>query len=121
MRSLLAKRRSFQFSHWSFMSAEIAVWSFVVPAVAGSVLMVFYDPGMSQVTYDGSYGPLRGFFVSKAFDSTMHLSLEVRGGLFIRQVHHWAALVFVAAVALQLVRMFLTGAFRRPRTGQWLI
>ncbi|MEU6785328.1 cytochrome b N-terminal domain-containing protein [Nonomuraea angiospora] len=121
MRSLPAKRRSFQFSHWSFMFAEIAVWSFVVLAVTGAVLMVFYDPGMSQVTYGGSYGPLRGLFVSKAFDSTMHLSLEVRGGLLIRQVHHWAALVFVAAVAVQLLRMFLTGAFRRPRTGQWLI
>ncbi len=121
MRSLPAKRRSFQFSHWSFMFAEIAVWSFVVLAVTGAVLMVFYDPGMSQVTYDGSYGPLRGLLVSRAFDSTMHLSLEVRGGLLIRQVHHWAALVFVAAVVAQLLRMFLTGAFRRPRTGQWLI
>ncbi|MBN6057327.1 cytochrome b N-terminal domain-containing protein, partial [Nonomuraea sp. RK-328] len=121
MRSLPVRRRSFQFSHWSFMFAEIAVWSFAVLAVTGAVLMVFYDPGMSQVTYDGSYGPLRGLFVSRAFDSTMHLSLEVRGGLLIRQVHHWAALVFVAAVVLQLLRMFLTGAFRRPRTGQWLI
>ncbi|MBB5782880.1 cytochrome b [Nonomuraea jabiensis] len=121
MRSLPAKRRSFQFSHWSFMFAEIAVWSFAVLAVTGAVLMVFYDPGMSQVTYDGSYGPLRGLLVSRAFDSTMHLSLEVRGGLLIRQVHHWAALVFVAAVVAQLLRMFLTGAFRRPRTGQWLI
>ncbi|SNT63459.1 ubiquinol-cytochrome c reductase cytochrome b subunit [Streptosporangium subroseum] len=121
MGSLLAKRRSFQFSHWSFMFAEIAVWSFAVLAVTGVVLMLFYDPGMSQVTYDGSYGPLRGLFVSRAFDSTMHLSLEVRGGLLIRQAHHWAALVFVAAVVLQLLRMFLTGAFRHPRTGQWLI
>jgi ubiquinol-cytochrome c reductase cytochrome b subunit len=121
MGSLLTKRRSFQFSHWSFMFAEIAVWSFAVLAVTGVVLMLFYDPGMSQVTYDGSYGPLRGLFASRAFDSTMHLSLEVRGGLLIRQAHHWAALVFVAAVVLQLVRMFLTGAFRRPRTGQWLI
>ncbi|WP_176993922.1 cytochrome b [Nonomuraea jiangxiensis] len=103
------------------MFAEIAVWSFVVLAVTGAVLMVFYDPGMSQVAYDGSYGPLRGLLVSRAFDSTMHLSLEVRGGLLIRQVHHWAALVFVAAVVLQLLRMFLTGAFRRPRTRQWLI
>jgi ubiquinol-cytochrome c reductase cytochrome b subunit len=121
MRSLPAKRRSFQFSHWSFMFAQIAVWSFVVLAVTGAVLMVFYDPSMAQVTYDGSYGPLRGLLVSKAFDSTMHLSLEVRGGLLIRQVHHWAALVFMAAVVMQLLRMFLTGAFRRPRTRQWLI
>ncbi|GAA4581294.1 ubiquinol-cytochrome c reductase cytochrome b subunit [Planotetraspora phitsanulokensis] len=121
MRSLSAGRRSFQFSHWSFMFAEIAIWSFVVLTVTGAVLMVFYDPGMSQVTYDGSYGLLHGLFVSRAFDSTMHLSLDVRGGLLIRQVHHWAALVFVASVALQLLRMFLTGAFRRPRTRQWLI
>ncbi len=121
MLSLTARRRSFQFSHWSFMFAEIAVWSFVVLVVTGAVLMVFYDPGMSQVTYDGSYSPLRGLLVSKAFDSTMHLSLELRGGLLIRQIHHWAALVFVAAVVSQLLRMFLTGAFRRPRTGQWLI
>ncbi|MFI6325549.1 cytochrome bc complex cytochrome b subunit [Nonomuraea sp. NPDC050556] len=121
MRSLSIKHRSFQFSHWSFMFAEMAVWSFVVLTVTGAYLMVFYVPDMSQVAYHGSYGPLNGLFVSQAFDSTMHLSLEVRGGLLIRQVHHWAALVFVAAVALQLLRMFLTGAFRRPRTTQWLI
>jgi ubiquinol-cytochrome c reductase cytochrome b subunit len=121
MRSLPTIRRSFQFSHWSFMFAEIAVWSFVVLLVTGAMLMLVYDPSMSQVTYDGSYGPLRGLFVSQAFDSTMHLSLEVRGGLLIRQMHHWSALVFVAAVALQLLRMFLTGAFRRPRVRQWLI
>ncbi|TDC10672.1 cytochrome bc complex cytochrome b subunit [Nonomuraea longispora] len=121
MRSLPTVRRSFQFSHWTFMFAEIAVWSFVVLLVTGAILMLFYDPGMSQVTYDGSYGPLRGLLVSRAFDSTMHLSLEVRGGLLIRQMHHWSALVFVAAVVLQLLRMFLTGAFRRPRIQQWLI
>ncbi|MFD0469744.1 cytochrome bc complex cytochrome b subunit [Nonomuraea thailandensis] len=121
MRSLSAKRRTFQFSHWSFMFAEIAVWSFVVLLVTGALLMLVYDPSMSQVTYDGSYGPLRGLLVSEAYDSTMRLSLEVRGGLLIRQMHHWAALVFVAAVVLQLLRMFLTGAFRRPRTAQWLI
>ncbi|MFF0768009.1 cytochrome bc complex cytochrome b subunit [Nonomuraea wenchangensis] len=121
MRSSVAGRRSFRFSHWSFMFAEIAVWSFAVLLVTGAVLMVFYDPGMARVTYDGSYGPLRGLLVSRAFDSAMHLSLEVRGGLLIRQMHHWAALVFVAAIALQLLRMFLTGAFRSPRTRQWLI
>lgn len=116
-----ARRGSFQFSHWSFMFAQIAIWSFAVLVVTGAVLMLFYEPGMARVRYDGPYGPLRGLWVSEAFDSTMRLSLEVRGGLLVRQAHHWAALVFVAAVALQLLRMFLTGAFRRPRTGQWLI
>ncbi|WP_433436877.1 cytochrome b [Nonomuraea sp. CA-141351] len=121
MRALVLKRQSFRFGHWSFMFAEVAIWSFVVLVVTGLFLMVFFDPDMSPVLYQGVYTPLRGIPVSKAFDSTMHLSLEVRGGLFVRQVHHWAALVFVAAVALQLLRVFLTGAFRRPRMLQWLI
>ncbi|MFI6478412.1 cytochrome bc complex cytochrome b subunit [Nonomuraea sp. NPDC050663] len=114
-------RREFRFSHWSFMFAEIALWSFGVLMVTGAILMFFFDPSMAPVTYDGTYAPLRGTQVSRAFDSTMHLSLEVRGGLLIRQMHHWAALVFVAAVALQLLRMFATAAYRRPRTAQWLI
>ncbi|MFI6390638.1 cytochrome bc complex cytochrome b subunit [Nonomuraea sp. NPDC050540] len=121
MRLLPAKGRTFQFSHWTFMFAEIAIWSFVVLLVTGLFLMVFFDPSTSRVLYDGVYTPLSGIPVSKAFDSTMHLSLEVRGGLLMRQVHHWAALVFAAAVALQLLRMFVTGAFRHPRTAQWLI
>ncbi|WP_165977898.1 cytochrome b [Nonomuraea diastatica] len=89
--------------------------------MTGLFLMVFFDPDMSPVIYEGAYTPLRGIPVSRAFDSTMYLSFEVRGGLLVRQVHHWAALVFVAAVALQLLRMFVTGAFRRPRVAQWLI
>ncbi|MFG3439392.1 cytochrome bc complex cytochrome b subunit [Nonomuraea sp. NPDC047897] len=121
MRSRVMRRQSFRFGHWSFMFAEVAIWSFVVLVLTGLFLMVFYDPGMSPVLYQGVYTPLRGIPVSEAFDSTMRLSLEVRGGLFVRQVHHWSALVFVAAVALQLLRVFVTGAFRRPRTAQWLI
>ncbi|MGP4100853.1 cytochrome b [Nonomuraea sp. KM90] len=99
----------------------MAIWSFVVLVLTGAFLMVFYDPGMSPVLYRGVYTPLRDIPVSEAYNSTMYLSLEVRGGLFVRQVHHWSALVFVAAVALQLLRMFVTGAFRRPRMLQWLI
>lgn len=121
MRALAPKRRSFRSGHWSFMFAEVAIWSFVVLVVTGLFLMVFYDPDMSPVLYQGVYTPLRGIPVSEAFDSTMRLSLEVRGGLLVRQMHHWATLVFVAAIALQLLRMFVTGAFRRPRTVQWLI
>ncbi|NUP61732.1 MAG: ubiquinol-cytochrome c reductase cytochrome b subunit [Nonomuraea sp.] len=121
MRSPVRERRSSGLGHWSFMFAEAAIWSFVVLVVTGVFLMVFFDPDMSPVLYQGVYTPLNGIPVSRAFDSTMRLSLEVRGGLFVRQVHHWSALVFVAAVALQLLRMFVTGAFRRPRVPQWLI
>ncbi|MFI6922308.1 cytochrome bc complex cytochrome b subunit [Nonomuraea spiralis] len=121
MRSPVRKRLSSGLGHWSFMFGEVAIWSFAVLLLTGVFLMVFFDPDMSPVLYQGVYTPLNGVPVSRAFDSAMRLSLEVRGGLFVRQVHHWSALVFVAAVALQLLRMFVTAAFRRPRMPQWLI
>ncbi|NRQ39464.1 cytochrome bc complex cytochrome b subunit [Nonomuraea sp. NN258] len=107
--------------HWSFLLGEIALYSLAVLFVTGAGLMVFYDPDMTLVTYDGVYAPLRDVPVSQAFASTMEISLEVRGGLLIRQVHHWATLVFIAAVCLHLLRLFFTGAFRRPRGLNWLI
>ncbi|MFB4319737.1 cytochrome bc complex cytochrome b subunit [Actinomadura sp. 21ATH] len=107
--------------HWSFLFAQIALHSFIVLVVTGAFLTFFYDPDMSRTTYDGSYAPLRGIDVSRAYDSTLHLSLEVRGGLLMRQIHHWAALIFIAAICCQLLRMFFTGAFRRPRRLNWLI
>ncbi|WP_149261709.1 cytochrome bc complex cytochrome b subunit [Actinomadura sp. K4S16] len=107
--------------HWSFLFAQLAICSFLVLIVTGAFLTFFFDPDMTQVTYNGSYGPLRGVPVSEAYASTLDISLDVRGGLLMRQIHHWAALVFVAAITLQLLRLFFTGAFRRPRGLNWLI
>src|SRR5215510_5731009 len=84
--------------HWSFLLGEISLYSFVVVIITGVYLTLFFHPSMNQVEYHGSYAPLRGQLVSEAFDSTMHISFDVRGGLLIRQAHHWAALVFVAAI-----------------------
>jgi ubiquinol-cytochrome c reductase cytochrome b subunit len=107
--------------HWSFVFGEIALYCFVVLAVTGVYLAVFYHPDMRQVAYHGSYVPLRGVPVSKAYESTLHVTFDVRGGLLMRQIHHSAALIFVAAVCLQLLRLFFTGAFRRPRGLRWLV
>ena len=76
---------------------------------------------MREVVYDGSYAPLRGVAMSAAYDSALRLSFDVRGGLFMRQLHHWAALLFVASIVVHLLRIFFTGAFRRPRETNWLI
>ena len=76
---------------------------------------------MREVVYDGSYAPLRGVEMSAAYDSALNLSFDVRGGLFMRQMHHWAALLFVASIVVHLLRIFFTGAFRRPRETNWLI
>jgi ubiquinol-cytochrome c reductase cytochrome b subunit len=107
--------------HWSFLFGEIAAYAFAVLVLTGAFLMVFYDPSMGRTVYHGTYAPLRGVGMSHAYASTLHLSFDVRGGLLVRQIHHWAALVFIAAVLLQLLRLFFTGAFRRPRGTNWLI
>jgi ubiquinol-cytochrome c reductase cytochrome b subunit len=106
--------------HWSVMLAQISVCSFVVVAISGVVLMFFYDPSMEQVTYAGSYGPLTGTEMSRAFASTLNISFEVRGGLLLRQVHHWSSLVMTAAIVLHLLWLFFAGAFRKPRQRTWL-
>lgn len=107
--------------HWSFLLGEIALYSLVVLLLTGVWLTFFFDPEMREVVYHGPYTPLDGTLMSGAFDSTLRISFEVRGGLLIRQTHHWAALVFVAAIGVHLMRVFLTGAFRRPRELNWAI
>jgi ubiquinol-cytochrome c reductase cytochrome b subunit len=107
--------------HWSFLLGEIALYSFVVLLLSGTYLTFFFDASMREVVYDGSYAPLRGVEMSAAYDSALALSFDVRGGLFMRQLHHWAALLFVASIVVHLLRIFFTGAFRKPRETNWII
>ncbi|MGR4878316.1 cytochrome bc complex cytochrome b subunit [Streptomyces sp. LARHCF249] len=115
-----AVRKAFP-DHWSFLLGEIALYSLIVLLLTGTYLAFFFQPSMNEVVYSGSYGPLRGLRVSEAYASTLRISFEVRGGLLIRQMHHWAALVFVAAIAVHLLRVFFTGAFRKPRELNWMV
>ncbi|PXY21708.1 cytochrome b [Prauserella sp. PE36] len=108
-------------THWSFLLGEIALYSFIVLILSGVYLTLFFDPSMEEVVYNGPYQNLQGIEMSRAFESTLEISFEVRGGLFIRQVHHWAALIFVAAMMVHMFRVFFTGAFRRPREANWVI
>jgi len=107
--------------HWSFLLGEIALYSFVVLLLSGTYLTFFFDASMREVVYNGDYAPLRGVSMSAAYDSTLNLSFDVRGGLFMRQLHHWAALLFVASIVVHMLRIFFTGAYRRPRETNWLI
>jgi ubiquinol-cytochrome c reductase cytochrome b subunit len=107
--------------HWTFMLGEIALYSFVVLLLTGIFLSFFFEPSTSTSVYEGSYAPLNGVEVSDAYRSVVDLSFEVRAGLVMRQIHHWAALVFIAATIVHLCRIFFTGAFRRPREINWII
>ncbi len=108
-------------AHWSFLIGEMALFSLVVLVFTGIFLTLFYVPETATVIYDGPYVPLQGQEVSAAFDSVMRLSFEVQAGLLMRQVHHWAALVFVAAIVVHMLRVFFTGSFRKPRELNWVI
>ena len=107
--------------HWSFMLGEVALYSFIVILISGTFLTFFFDPSMTEVEYEGSYLPLKGIEMSVAYHTSLDLSFDIRGGLLMRQVHHWAALLFVASIGLHMLRVFFTGAFRKPRELNWII
>lgn len=106
---------------WSNLFGVAAFACLLVLGVTGALLAVWYTPSNDLVTYDGPYGPLRGATVTEAFASTMLISFEVTGGLLLRQTHHWAALVMPAAMVVQLLVTFFTGAFRAPRRAAWVL
>jgi ubiquinol-cytochrome c reductase cytochrome b subunit len=107
--------------HWSFMIGEIALYAFVVLLLTGTYLTFFFDASSNIVTYHGSYAPLRGVEMTEAYRSALDISFDTRAGLVMRQVHHWAALLFIAAIVVHMMRIFFTGAFRRPRELNWMI
>ena len=108
-------------THWSFMLGEVALYSFIILLLTGVYLALFFDPSITKVIYDGAYTPLNGVEMSRAYATALDISFEVRGGLFVRQMHHWAALMFMMAMVAHMGRIFFTGAFRRPREANWII
>ncbi len=107
--------------HWSFMLGEVAMYSMIICLLSGTFLTFWFVPSAGQVVYDGSYLPLRGITMSEAFRSTVDISFDIRGGLLIRQIHHWSALMFIVALSVHMLRVFFTGAFRKPREINWVI
>ncbi|MET7700434.1 cytochrome bc complex cytochrome b subunit [Streptomyces sp. NPDC005485] len=106
--------------HWSFMLGEVCLYSFLILILTGVYLTLFFEPSGVEVVYHGSYTPLNGISMTRAFESTLDISFDVRGGLLIRQIHHWAALVFVTGMLVHMMRVFFTGAFRKPRELNWV-
>ncbi|QOV39004.1 cytochrome bc complex cytochrome b subunit [Streptomyces ferrugineus] len=106
--------------HWSFMLGEVCLYSFLILILTGVYLTLFFDPSTNEVVYNGTYEPLNGVLMTRAYESTLDISFDVRGGLLMRQIHHWAALVFVTGMLVHMMRVFFTGAFRKPRELNWV-
>ncbi|MER5644004.1 ubiquinol-cytochrome c reductase cytochrome b subunit [Streptosporangium sp. NPDC002524] len=107
--------------HWTFLLGEIPLYSFVILLLTGTFLTFFFKPGMEEIAYNGSYAPLKGVMMSEAYASSLDLSFDVRGGLLMRQMHHWAALMFIGGMMVHMLRVFFNGAYRKPRELNWLI
>jgi ubiquinol-cytochrome c reductase cytochrome b subunit len=107
--------------HWSFMLGEIALWSFVVLLLTGTFLTLWFKPSMTEIVYNGSYDQLRGVAMSESYASSLDISFDVRGGLLMRQIHHWSAMLFIASMFVHMMRVYFTGAFRKPREINWVI
>src|SRR4051795_12742831 len=107
--------------HWSFLLGEVALYSFIVLLLTGVFLTFWYTPSMAEVEYDGSYQLLRGLTMSESYESALRLSFDIRGGLLVRQIHHWAAALFLAAMLAHSLRVFFTGAFRKPRELNYVL
>jgi ubiquinol-cytochrome c reductase cytochrome b subunit len=107
--------------HWSFLLGEVALYSFVILLITGVFLTLWYKPSMAEIEYEGSYQLLRGVAMSESFASTLAISFDIRAGLLVRQMHHWASLLFVASMLTHSLRVFFTGAFRKPREINWML
>lgn len=106
---------------WTFLFGEVALYSFIVLVITGTYLAFFYEPSLAETVYYGDYDALDGVEMSAAYRSVIEIAFDTRAGLFIRQTHHWAALVFAAAIVVHLCRIFFTGAFRKPREVNWML
>ncbi len=82
----------------------ISFFLFLILTVTGVLLMFYYVPSTTQ-----------------AYDRMLDLRGSVAFGTFLRNMHRWAAHGMVAAVALHMARVFLTGSYKKPREFNWLI
>lgn len=101
--------------HWSFLLGHATLSCFLVLIVTGIFLTFFYAPSTEPTIYTGSAALYQGRELPAAYESIVRLTHDVPGGLLVRRLHRAAAMLLIALAALHLVRVVLSGAFRRPR------
>ena len=89
---------------WWFCLGGTPAYLFVVQVVTGILLAIYYQPS-SQTAYE----------------SVRYITQDVNFGWYFRSLHKWAATLMIAAVILHQMRVYFTGAYRRPRELNWMI
>ena len=105
----------------SFLLGEVGLFAFVVLALTGTYLGLLYAPSAETTSYQGSVIQYSGKQVPAAFASVLTITYDTPFGMFVRMAHHWAAYVFIAAIALHMFRIFFTGAYRDPHEPNWFV
>ena len=107
--------------HWSFLLGEVALFALLLLVLSGFFLTMFYRPSTAPVLYTGSSELYEGRVLPAAFESIVRMSADVTGGLFMRRIHRGASHLFIGSIVLHMLRVLLTGAFRRPRELNYLL
>jgi quinol-cytochrome oxidoreductase complex cytochrome b subunit len=94
----------YHLKRWWFALGGTPAYLFIVQIFTGILLAFYYEASPST-----------------AYASVEHITREVAFGWFIRGLHKWAATLMIAAVILHQMRVFFTGAYRRPREINWFV
>ncbi len=100
-------------THPTFLLGEIALFSFITLVITGVFLGFLYEPSSKMVS-------LYGEMVPSAYASVVRIDL-LPMGMIIRRIHHWSAMVMIAAIITHLMRIYFTAAYRKPRELNWLV
>ncbi|HEU4684226.1 MAG TPA: cytochrome b N-terminal domain-containing protein [Nitrospira sp.] len=89
---------------WIYVFGSATLFLFVLQAVTGMFLAVYYAPTPDH-----------------AYDSIQYIEQEVMFGAFVRGLHHWGASGMVVAIGLHMLQTFLYGAYKPPRELMWMV
>ncbi|MBT1669161.1 cytochrome b N-terminal domain-containing protein [Curtobacterium flaccumfaciens pv. flaccumfaciens] len=107
--------------HWTSLMGVATTACAAVFVISGATLMFFFVPSSAPTQYHGAYLPLDGVTVSAAYASVLHVAFDVPGGMLLRQLHHWSMQLLPAVIMVQMLVVFFTGGFRKPRRTSWVL
>jgi cytochrome b6 len=88
---------------WYFCLGGITFSLFIIQGITGILLSFYYKPTPEQ-----------------AYDSILFIMNNVRFGWLIRSIHSWSASLMVAACVAHMLRVYITGSFKKPRELNWV-
>ncbi len=104
LRELTNEPVPYHMKRWWFCLGGTPAYLFVVQVITGVLLAFYYQPSSKT-----------------AYQSVQHITEDVAFGWYLRGMHRWAATFMVASIILHQMRIFFTGAYRKPREINWII